>query len=73
MKARLPSPAGSVMRARASSTKAVALVRPAASAAAESITVLGMGRDPVLRRVVAEIMTGSAAKANPHLAKTLLH
>jgi hypothetical protein len=26
-----------------------------------------------LRRVVAEIMTGSAAKANPHLAKTLLH
>jgi len=49
------------------------VVRPAASAAAASITVLGMGRHPVLRRVVAEIMTGSAVKANPHPARTLLH
>jgi hypothetical protein len=73
MKARLPSPAGSAMRARASSTSAAEVVRPPASAAAASITVFGMGRHPVFRRVMAQIMTGSAAKANPHLAKTLLH
>jgi hypothetical protein len=61
------------MRARASSISAAELVRPPESAAAASITVFGMGRHPVLRGGVAEIMTGSVAKANPHPARTLLH